>query len=142
MNLTIIAASISAAISFGSAWTIQSWRFNAKELDRAIQNTADQKSRFVQFEASQSRTILAQNKAATEILALRRDVAASGDAASGLRDILASATLRAASASHEATREYVVVANEVLGSCQREYLDMAEKAEGHAIDARLFKSVD
>lgn len=34
MQLTIIAAAISAVLAFGSAWKVQDWRFDAKEKER------------------------------------------------------------------------------------------------------------
>lgn len=37
MQLTIIAAAIAALLAFGSAWKVQSWRFDAREKERLEQ---------------------------------------------------------------------------------------------------------
>lgn len=34
MNITLIAAALAAALSFGSAWKIQAWRYDAAEASR------------------------------------------------------------------------------------------------------------
>jgi hypothetical protein len=34
MNLTLISATIAAAIGFGAAWQLQAWRYDAAELER------------------------------------------------------------------------------------------------------------
>ena len=39
MNLTLIAAAISATLAFGTAWTVQGWRYEAKDAERIAAET-------------------------------------------------------------------------------------------------------
>lgn len=39
MNLTLIAAAIAATLSFGTAWTVQDWRYGAQEAERIAAET-------------------------------------------------------------------------------------------------------
>ena len=55
--------------------------------------------------------------------------------ASRLSKQLNSANDRLAKASREASVNYAITANSILESCIGEYRQMAEKADGHAIDA-------
>ena len=59
-------------------------------------------------------------------------------AASGLSKQLSEANKRLSSASHQTIVEYTITSNELLEACTAEYRSMAEKADGHAIDAMRF----
>lgn len=39
MNLTLIAAAIAATVAFGTAWTVQGWRYEAKDAERIAAET-------------------------------------------------------------------------------------------------------
>ncbi|EIM39970.1 hypothetical protein HADU_03898 [Acinetobacter sp. HA] len=59
-------------------------------------------------------------------------------AANGLSKQLSEANKRLSTASKETIIEYTVINSELLEACTAEYRDMAEKADGHAIDAMRF----
>ena len=56
-------------------------------------------------------------------------------AASGLSKQLSEANKRLSTAPHQTIIEYTVTNSELLEACTAEYRSMAEKADGHAIDA-------
>ena len=62
-------------------------------------------------------------------------------AASGLSKQLSEANKRLSSASHQTIVEYTITSNELLEACTAEYRSMAEKADGHAIDAKRLSEV-
>lgn len=57
-------------------------------------------------------------------------------AASGLSKQFSEANKRLSAASHQTIVEYTITSNELLEACTAEYRSMAEKADGHAIDAK------
>lgn len=57
-------------------------------------------------------------------------------AASGLSKQLSEANKRLSNASKQTIINYAITNSELLESCTAEYRSMAEKADGHAIDAR------
>jgi len=57
-------------------------------------------------------------------------------AASGLSKQLSEANKRLSSVSHQTIVEYTITNSELLEACTAEYRSMAEKADGHAIDAK------
>jgi len=62
-------------------------------------------------------------------------------AASGLSKQLSEVNKRLSAASHQTIIEYTITNSELLETCAAEYRSMAEKADGHAIDAmRLSES--
>ena len=62
-------------------------------------------------------------------------------AASGLSKQLSEANKRLSAASHQTIIEYTITNSELLEACTAEYRTMAEKADGHSLDAmRLSES--
>lgn len=57
-------------------------------------------------------------------------------AASGLSKQLSEANKRLSAAPKETIVEYTIINSELLEACTAEYRSMAEKADGHAIDAK------
>jgi len=57
-------------------------------------------------------------------------------AASGLSKQLSEANKRLSAASHQTIVEHTITNSELLEACTAEYRSMAEKADGHAIDAK------
>ena len=62
-------------------------------------------------------------------------------AASGLSKQLSEANKRLSTASHQTIIEYTITNSELLEACTAEYRSMAEKADGHAIDAKRLSEV-
>jgi len=135
MNLTMIASLISAALAFGSAWQIQSWRFDARELQRAEQNTVEQQRRFKAFEQSQTRVIQAQRSATQRAAVLAGAANASRMELVSLRDASASA-MRDADASHDASLAAAATANQLLNRCGAEYQELGAIADRHVSDIK------
>lgn len=78
----------------------------------------------------------ALNAAKTREAALRRDADGARAESDGLRAQSADAARRLAQAPGPAVLEYALAVNQLFGQCQREYQDLAGKADGHASDAR------
>ena len=62
-------------------------------------------------------------------------------ASNGLSKQLSEANKRLSSASHQTIIEYTITNSELLDSCTAEYRSMAEKADGHAIDAERLSGI-
>ena len=62
-------------------------------------------------------------------------------ASNGLSKQLSEASKRLSSASHQTIIEYTITNSELLESCTAEYRSMAEKADGHAIDAERLSGI-
>ena len=62
-------------------------------------------------------------------------------AASGLSKQLSEANKRLSTASKETIIEYTITNNELLEACTAEYRNMAEKADGYAIDVERLSEV-
>ena len=131
---TLASAVISAALAFGSAWKIQSWRMDAQEKQRAEQIIETQKLVFRKYEVDQERVHTAQNTAVLRQRDLLNVLNAARDELDGLRRTSDEANRRIAAASADALRQYATTANAVLAECTRAYLGVAEKAQGHAND--------
>lgn len=62
-------------------------------------------------------------------------------AASGLSKQLSEANKRLSTASNQTIVEYTITNSKLLEACTAEYRGMAEKADGHAIDAERLSSI-
>lgn len=131
---TLASAVISAALAFGSAWKIQSWRMDAQEKQRAAQIIETQKQAFRRYEVDQAKIQDAYAAATARAQKLLVDVNAARNDLDGLRRTSDEANRRIAAASQDALRQYATTANTVLAECTRAYLGVAEKAQGHAND--------
>lgn len=141
--LPIITALIAAVMSFGGAWYVQSSRYTAKihaieaaqskALADAKQKAFDEtiKLQRTKDAAIQSAEIRAQEQAALAATA-RTD-------ADRMRSQLAGVPARIARATDSAVREYANAASVVFAECIGKYQELAEKADGHANDARLMR---
>ena len=78
----------------------------------------------------------ALNDARTREAILRNELVRVRSVSDGLRDKNADAARRLAAASPAAVLEYASTLNAVFDDCRAAYGDMAEKATGHANDAR------
>jgi hypothetical protein len=57
-----------------------------------------------------------------------------------LREQTTSDRTKLSHATREAARQYATTASELLDNCTREYLDLAKKADGHAVDAGMIEA--
>ena len=82
----------------------------------------------------------ALNEAIQEQARLAGAAAVATRNAGRLRDQLSEADRRIATASAAAVREYAATANQLLGQCSQRYTELAAKADGHALDARVCRA--
>lgn len=80
--------------------------------------------------------IEAEQNAIKQIQVANTDARSAHDAANSLSKQLGEASRRLSSASKETIINYTVTNSELLESCAAEYRNLAEKADGHAIDVR------
>ena len=141
-----------AALAVGAAlaWGAQSWRMGAQvqasqaaletlkreHADSLTRATAGALNATLAWQKEKDDAIdRAQQRAKTQ--------AANADAArrnaDSLRSTLAAASLRLPDASPSARTEYATASGELLTECGREYQELAEKADGHALDARMMR---
>lgn len=134
MNPQIIIAAIIAAASFGTAWRIQDWRFDAKEKTHEEQKLVQvQHSAAVQIRRADN-VIVAQNAATSRAVALRTDRDSVISELARLRDTLAR-PVPGAGATGDACTERTDPARELLSECAAQLTDLAGKADRHASDA-------
>jgi len=128
MTPQLLIAAIIAAASFGTAWRIQDWRFDAKEKAHAEQKLAQ-----VQLSAAASirradNVIEAQNQSAARSAALRRDLDGARTELDRLRIALAR-TVPRASATGDACAVPADPARELLATCATELVEMGGVAD-------------
>lgn len=135
MNLQLIIAAVIAASSFAGGWTIQSWRYGAKEKARVEQILVDQRLAAATAIRRADNVIQAQSAAANRAADLRRAADGSRAALVSLSHAADSA-LRAASASHNACLERATAIRVVLDQCGAAYQDLGTVADRHASDVK------
>jgi len=142
LQTTAIAIAASLIIGFLSGWTSNGWRLNAK-IDRMVaehsqamavagQNAMLESARLQKLkdealnEANKIAQINAKAAAAarTELDRLRRQLATKSD--------LSTATC-------PSTRDYAATLAVVFGECATRIGELAEKADGHALDSRTLE---
>jgi hypothetical protein len=121
-----------------SGWTLNDWRWKAKETDRAQQALADERRNAAATIRRVENVLAAQAAAVQREHVLRMDAAASRDALDGLRTATSTA-LSAAANNHAACLERADTFAELFTESAREYRNMAEKADRHASDAAMMQ---
>ena len=138
MNLTLISAALAAAIGFGSAWQIQTWR-NLDAENNRLEQAASQEQELRRMESQRSiQVISAQNNAVKRESKLRLDAATAESAADSLR-AQSTGALLAARADHDACIERTVAFDLVLAQCVTEYQHLGEVADRHASDIQMMQ---
>lgn len=127
MSPQLLIAAIIAAASFGTAWRIQDWRFDAKEKTHAEQKLAQ-----IQHNAAASirradNVIAAQNAATARSVAIRRDRDSAYAELDRLRDTLR--TMPGAGDTTTACADRTDPARELFADCAAQLTDMAGKAD-------------
>ncbi|WP_284335450.1 DUF2514 family protein [Comamonas sp. NoAH] len=141
MSTRTLVLVVGGALMFGAGWTANGWRFG--------QDLAEQKAAHIQELASRDLAAFlvgqtintnyqeALNDAIQEQARLAGAASAAQRNAGRLRDQLREADVRISAASSTAVRDYAATANNLLGSCSQRYTELAERADGHALDARI-----
>lgn len=135
MNPQLIVAAVLVAFGFGTGWTVQGWRYGAKEREHVEQALAAERLAATTDVRRQEDVIAAQNAAETRARGLRVDAAGARDALVGLSDA-ADAALRSAAATHAACLERANTLDQLLQASAGEYRNLAEKADRHASDVQ------
>ena len=104
-----------------------------KPYQDAIDQAQEEKAAIMQTWSA--KIIEVEQNAIKQIQAANIDARSAELASNGLSKQLSEANKRLSSASHKTIIEYTITNSELLESCTAEYRTMAEKAEGHAIDA-------
>ena len=131
----LIIAAVIAALSFTTGWTVQSWRYGAKEAVRAQQQLVDQQLAAAAQVRRLDNTIIATNAGTARSIALRRDADAGRAALPGLHDATAAA-LRTAESSHAACTERAAALGELSNALADAGAELAAKAGRHASDVQ------
>lgn len=136
----VAAALIAASLAGTAAWQTQAWRYDTQiAKTRAAQAQALVKA---ERDARDREQTLQRKKDEADHAAKKRDIQnrAAADAArlhaDGLHDALAAARLQLPGAACGAVREHAATVGALLDQCSRSYQGLAEKADGHASDAR------
>ena len=115
MNPLLISALVSAAVAFGSAWQIQSWRLDAYKSEVLNEQLAREQSKNQALADAQAAVTKAQTDAQIAADRLRADAARADRAAVGLRDTLSSSVV-AAHGDLNACTAQVTTISELLGT--------------------------
>ena len=135
MSPQLLIAAIIAAASFGTAWRIQDWRFDAKEKTHAEQKLVQvQHSAAVQIRRADN-VIVAQNAATTRAVALRRDRDRAHSELERLR-IALQRDLPGSGDAATACTERTNTARELFLECAAALVEMGGRADRHANDAQ------
>lgn len=134
MNLTLISASIAAAVGFGAAWQLQSGRMDSLILDHTNERISLERQNRSAFEANQARVIAAQNASVSRNDHLSRAAGAAVNAGNGLR-IASADTARAAQADSAACLASIAIYDQLLGAVVEAGGRMASEADKWENDA-------
>ena len=135
MNPQLIIAAIIAALSFGSAWQIQSWRADAKEKANVQQTLrATQESAATAIRRADN-VILAQNAAVVRERTLRADIARGRSELDSLRSAASSYSLRAKSNPIGSGLDVADIFPELFLDCSQRYVEVAGVADQWKSDA-------
>lgn len=131
----LIAALLSAAVSFGAAWQIQNWRMDAHEKQAIAAAIVEQQAAHAEQQARTDAVISAQNDARKREVVLRADAGHARDALAGLRQSTADA-MQAAGSTLNACLVVTSTAGELLNTSAGKYRDLAEDADRHVSDLK------
>ena len=134
MNPLLISALVSAAVAFGSAWQIQSWRLDAYKSEVLNEQLAREQSKNQALADAQAAVTKAQDAAKAATDRVRRDVDGARTADVGLRDTLASA-VRSAHTDLQTCSRQVDALGELLTASTDLSRRMAAEADSWAIQA-------
>ena len=140
MSPQLIAAALIAAVGFGSAWQIQSWRMDAREKERAQQELVDQQLSAKAAIRRQEKVIEAVNASNVREVTLRRDAAGSRAALVGLSHA-AEQALRDAATSHTTCLDRATALGDVLQQSSARYRSLGETCDRHVNDIKTLIDV-
>lgn len=134
MNPQLLIAALIAAAGFGGGWQLQSWRYAAKENERAKQELIQVQTSAAVSIRRMDNIISAQNSANVRNAVLLRDLGAARSELDRLRTTLAG--LPGSSGPPEACANRATTEGKLLLNCAERYTELAGKADRHASDAQ------
>ena len=142
--IVVLLVLLAAAIAFGSWKHLALERSEAQreaDIAEAIKPYEDaidqaQKEKATIMQTWSAKIIEVEQNAIKKIQDANAAARSANVAASGLSKQLSEANKRLSTASHQTIVEYTITNSELLEACTAEYRSMAEKADGHAIDAK------
>ena len=144
MKTQTIAAAVGAALIFSAGWAVNGWRLGQDIAQIQLTHTQELAARdagtFAVAQAIDTNYQEALNASIQEKARLAGAAAVATRNAVRLRDQLSEADKRIATASAAAVREYAATANKLLGHCSQRYTELAARADGHALDARVCRA--
>ena len=139
-----IVATLALAGAFAAGWTAQGWRADAAlsllEQQHAQMQAAEQANALADYQRMEKTKNEAIKAAEQRAAQNRADADRAAAAVDGMRNQLASVPARIAAATRSAVDEYAATAGELLGQCSQRYTELAAKADGHALDARVCRA--
>lgn len=130
-------------LAFAAGWLVNGWRAGASisllEKEHAEQTMRAAASALASYSRMEKTKDEAIKSAHTRAQQHAADAGAARSAAERLRVDLSRVPSRIAAASRAAVDEYANTAGELLGQCTAEYQQVAERADGHANDARMIQ---
>ena len=144
MKTQAIAAAVGAAFIFSAGWAANGWRLGQDIAQTKLAHTQELAARdagaFAVAQAITTNYQGALNEAIQEQTRLAGAAAVATRNAGRLRDQLSEADKRIATASAAAVRDYAATANKLLRQCSDRYAELAARADGHALDARICRA--
>jgi hypothetical protein len=142
IKITAIAVAISAALAGTAGWTAQGWRMGSK-IDRLKTEYAEVTARaneealakYAELERQKQEAV---NRAYRQSQINKSAADAARERVGRVRQHIAT-TERLQTASSAATIEYADTLGTVFGECIQTTGELAEKADGHALDARTLR---
>lgn len=138
MSPQLIVALVISIISFGGAWVIQDWRYDAKEKEHVEQKLAEVRFKSAEDIRRLEDALDAQAKAAERARRYRLDAAALRTSVNSLSSYTAD-TMRTARASQAACLDRVDTLGKLFDASTEAYADMAGTADRHASDIQTLR---
>lgn len=149
MTPAVILGAVAAAIGAAGAWTVQSWRYEAKiaDIQRAHTQaiTTAQANHIAALEQAREQTIVYQQQAhqaaqeaAGRVAAADRDLRRNRGELDRLRDAIRARPVAACTVPDDSTStspEPADTVGDVLAECAATATELARAADGHASDA-------
>ncbi len=136
MNPYLLAAAITAGLSFYGGWNVNQWRHDANEKQAIAQAAADQRELHALEQKRSSAALGAQVAARKQEARLRADAAASQSALVSLQSST-DAALRAAAADHATCTAVSNSLGELFTASADRYRNVAAQIDQCGIDLKL-----
>ena len=144
MKVKTYLVAAAALFIFGAGWLANGWRLGQDIAQDKLAHSQELAARdagtFAVAQAITTNYQGALNASIQEQARLACAAAVATRNAGRLRDQLSEADKRIATASAAAVRDYAATANQLLGQCSQRYTELAARADGHALDARVCRA--